>query len=228
MSGATASGAFTVKPISSVIDPTSFFSPDLFALCMWMADYYFANPADCLAAALPPLMKTRARPQLIWRDDSRLKDDSLRRLFKLGGKVSPGARQAIDAERGGLLKQLIRDGAIVEQWSQVHRSLKSRVVGYRCCRAEGWAGYFRTRRISPDPFAGVRTRAQLLTEGWTTHYLGRAVTDGLLETVAAGEVPFEPDLLAPRDDVEQIVLNQQQQDVVDKILPSLRGDGVAS
>ncbi|MBU8933901.1 MAG: primosomal protein N' [candidate division Zixibacteria bacterium] len=226
LSETTDSGAYTVKPISSVIDPTSFFLRDLFALCMWMADYYFANPADCLAAALPPLLKTLARPQLTWKGDSHLISDSLRRFFKLGGKVTPRVRQAIDEEQDGLLRKLIKEGAIIEQWSQVRRDLSSRVVGYRCCRTERWAGYFQTRKIEPNPFEGVQTRAQLLVEGWTTYYISRAVKDGLLETVASGEVPFAPDILAPRDDVDQIALNIQQQNVIDKIMPCLRGDEV--
>jgi len=47
------------KPILSVLDPDSFFSRELFDLCLWVADYYFANPADCLLCALPTALKSR-------------------------------------------------------------------------------------------------------------------------------------------------------------------------
>lgn len=49
---------FATRPITGSLDNGSLFSPELFSLCLWVADYYFANPADCLAAALPSSLKS--------------------------------------------------------------------------------------------------------------------------------------------------------------------------
>src|SRR5512147_2355450 len=37
-----------LKPIVKALDGQSLFTPELLKFCLWMADYYFANPADCL------------------------------------------------------------------------------------------------------------------------------------------------------------------------------------
>ena len=58
--------AVRTKPILRLLDSNSYFPRDLFELCLWMADYYFANPADCLAAALPRVLKTRRSARLVW------------------------------------------------------------------------------------------------------------------------------------------------------------------
>ncbi len=59
---AQAPAGIAVKEVLQTLDDESYFSKDLFSLCLWMADYYFANPADCLIAALPSaLKKTRTK-----------------------------------------------------------------------------------------------------------------------------------------------------------------------
>ena len=62
----TAAPAVKTKPIISVLDPTGFYPRELFDLCLWISDYYFANPADCLLCALPPSLKARRSVDLRW------------------------------------------------------------------------------------------------------------------------------------------------------------------
>src|SRR5262249_24382927 len=45
-----------VKPISDVIDKQNLFSPVLLELTKWIAEYYLAEWADVLKAALPPAL----------------------------------------------------------------------------------------------------------------------------------------------------------------------------
>ncbi len=46
--------AFTIKPISHVLDDHPFVPPDVVRLTEWVAEYYIAGPGAALAAALPP------------------------------------------------------------------------------------------------------------------------------------------------------------------------------
>jgi primosomal protein N' (replication factor Y) len=51
---AAADTAFTIKPITAVLDDTAFIPPDVVKLTAWVSDYYLAGPGATLAAALPP------------------------------------------------------------------------------------------------------------------------------------------------------------------------------
>ncbi|MEA2031098.1 MAG: primosomal protein N' [candidate division Zixibacteria bacterium] len=214
-----ATGDYEIKQISKVIDPFSLFTENMFSLCMWIADYYFANPANCLAAALPSLLKTSVRPRLEWKRKSNQLPKSLQHFFKPGKQVSPKVRRAINEKHPDILKRLIIEGAIEEQWSSTQKVEPVRVIGYRCCHPEEWSNYFSTRKINPRLFDDIRTRAQLLSENWTTHYINRAIKDGLLDPVLGDAASYIPDILTPRTDVNQLTLNNEQKGVIDEIIP---------
>ncbi len=57
-----------LKEITRELDPDTFFPPDLFSFCLWMSEYYFANPADCLVAALPPHLKSAQPARYRWSE----------------------------------------------------------------------------------------------------------------------------------------------------------------
>jgi primosomal protein N' (replication factor Y) len=51
---AAADTAFTIRPITSVLDDNAFIPADVVKLTEWVSDYYLAGPGATLAAALPP------------------------------------------------------------------------------------------------------------------------------------------------------------------------------
>ena len=51
---AAADTAFTIKPITQVLDEHAFVPPDVVKLTQWVSEYYLAGPGATLAAALPP------------------------------------------------------------------------------------------------------------------------------------------------------------------------------
>jgi primosomal protein N' (replication factor Y) (superfamily II helicase) len=51
---AAADTAYTIKPITRVLDDRAFVPPDVVKLTAWVSDYYLAGPGATLAAALPP------------------------------------------------------------------------------------------------------------------------------------------------------------------------------
>jgi primosomal protein N' (replication factor Y) (superfamily II helicase) len=51
---AAADTAYTIKPITRVVDDHAFVPPDVVKLTEWVSEYYLAGPGATLAAALPP------------------------------------------------------------------------------------------------------------------------------------------------------------------------------
>ena len=51
---AAADTAYTIKPITRVVDDHAFVPPDVIKLTQWVSEYYLAGPGATLAAALPP------------------------------------------------------------------------------------------------------------------------------------------------------------------------------
>ena len=51
---AAAETAYTIKPITRVVDDHAFVPPDVIRLTQWVSEYYLAGPGATLAAALPP------------------------------------------------------------------------------------------------------------------------------------------------------------------------------
>ncbi len=217
-----------IKPIARAVDSFSYFPPDLFQLCVWIADYYFANPADCLASALPPLLKSDSAPKLSWAADvdPASLPKSLRSSVKPGRRLSPAAMKAIRASRVSIAS-LIRDGFVAEDWPDTGRGRAPRISGFRALDPERWSDYFAGAKIQMRPFDGQKKRAELLAEGWTAHYLGKAVHDGLLEPVIEEDVAELFDLLAPRSDLERLVPTVRQQSVIDQLLPEIEPESAS-
>ncbi len=210
-----------VREIIRELDSVSYFSPDLFALCKWIAQYYFANPADCLAAALPPAVKTTARPGYLWTTDSGSVPDRVAGRHRPGKKLTAQELRQLQALQKGYLRQLINGGAILEIWPEDTGASSKQLRGYRCADPTQWGTYFDQKKIKPEPYDGIKTRRELLAHNWTPYYLRAAVKDGLLEPVLGDEPVVIPDYLVPRRDLDNIKLTAEQQSVYDRLAESL-------
>ncbi len=211
------SGNFTVKPITHTIDQESYFTDDLFKMCIWIAEYYCANPADCLSAALPPLLKSQTKPNYFWSDTEVILPDTLTKYFKTGKKVSATALKEIDDYKKGYLKNLISDKTLIERPIEFSIPEKPTTKVYQCLKPETWEEYFQNKNIHPDPFEGSLTKKNLLAQGWTDHYIKSAVNDKILE-IYTEEKTFTPiDILTPRTDLDKIKLNDEQLCVVKEL-----------
>jgi len=61
--------ASKLKSIIEIIDSENLFNPELSDFLQWMADYYYANPADVFNAALPPRLRKRKKPTSVYIDN---------------------------------------------------------------------------------------------------------------------------------------------------------------
>ncbi len=210
----------TIKPVIRAIDHGSFFPDDLFKLCTWMADYYFANPADCLAAALPPAIKSGADPVLSWCNVGlEHLPKKTRNLYRPNKRLTREDLSEIKTSRLSI-SALIESGIIREDWPEP-MSRARQLAGYRAVQLEQWEEYFQKAKISPRPFDGIRSRAELLDDGWTAHYIGRAVRDKILEAVPFEETVDLYDIVTPRANLDTITMTGQQQGVFNSLLPQI-------
>ena len=210
--------AVKTKPILEVLDPETFFPRELFDLCMWMSDYYFANPADCLLSALPPSLKTRRPLELRWAESlTPGLPEKIRPFVRHGKRLSPVTLDNLRRLGRQTISELIAAGAIVEHWPQLLAAEHTRVRGYQAENHDRWPGFFERRRFHPAPFSGELDAETLHAAGWTEHYLRLAVEAGLLQPRLESK---EHDILSfvnPRPDVAALEPNAAQQSAIEKL-----------
>jgi primosomal protein N' (replication factor Y) len=212
------------KSIAAIPDALSFFPPELFRLCVWMADYYFCNPADCFASSLPGVFKSKHAINYRWTHKA---FECLPVDFKVS--VRPG--KSVSADHIGLLRQndpkllssLIQQGAITETLVGENGVGPSVISGYVVNNPEEWDDFFSRRRRRLEIFHGMRTADELKQAGWTDHYIGLATRNQLLSPVRQRRATGILDFVAPRDDVSELQLTEEQQIVVEEIRSVLTG-----
>ena len=162
----------TTKPILKTLDDVTYFPADLFSLCLWMADYYFANPADCLVSALPPILKTRRSVQLRWAESlPESLSAELGQTFRPGKKLTPVVLAELRKSSRTSIPQLVKNNILVEHWPLGDTGERTVVEGYRVVKPESWSEFYRRKRFKPAPFEGVLRRSELKDQGWTDHAL---------------------------------------------------------
>jgi primosomal protein N' (replication factor Y) len=125
-------GAIDFKRIASVIDPEPFFPHEVMRLALWTAEYYLCGPGETLAAAAPPLSKTREsafKQQRVARigraavEDERLTDKQRDALAKLSEAAEGIAVAALQKEglSNAVLTGLAKRGLVVIEDEIVHR-----------------------------------------------------------------------------------------------------------
>lgn len=210
---------YRLREITGTVDQQSYFTSELFRLCMWISNYYFSNPADVLKTALPPAMRSRKKPRLVWADGAIDPPLSVVSEFQSGKRLS--VELASTLSRSGKLGQLLRDGIVVERWPEIPSDQKRPLIGYVAFETERWRDYFTGKKCRHEPFDGTRTRADLLEQGWSEYSLRKAVKDSILSPVYGSWLDPLFQLVQPRNDVRNISLNEEQAEAVTKLVSSV-------
>ncbi len=211
-----------IKAIHRVIDHGNYFSKELFDFCLWLADYYFANPADCLTVALPPVFRKNSAPDYYWSGgDSESLPTSVKSLFKPNGKLSKKTLDKLALSNPRMLTTLMSENTIIERWPDEFTTERKRLLGYKAVSSPAWDDYFERKKEKLDAFDGVKNRALLLSEGWTEYQIRAAVTAGILETVHAEDPLPLLDFIQPRKNLREIKINDEQQDALSILTKSL-------
>jgi primosomal protein N' (replication factor Y) len=219
----TSAPVVKTKPIIRLLDPASFYPRELFDLCLWISDYYFANPADCLLCALPPPLKTRRPVELRWGESMPESiSEKIRPFFRPGKKLSSVTLDGLRRFGRETVAKLIVAGALVEHWPQPGTRKTARVRGYRTVNHDRWPTFFGRRRFQPEPFTGELDSDRLRKDGWTEHYLRLAVSAGLLQPIAEFKEDDILSFVTPRREVADLVPNAEQQEAIDRLVSAPR------
>lgn len=210
----------TIKSIDRLLDQKSYFPAELFKLCLWIADYYFANPADCLTAALPPLFKKRTTASYYWTTDDKQLPDKIQSLFKAGRKLAPSVIKKIKAFKAVSFTDLIHDGVIEERFADTETSRQS-IKGYRACETERWYQFYYQKKFQPELFDGLKTKVELIAARWTDYQVKKAVEHEILLPVLETAPVQLLDFIEAKANLENLKLNDQQQHVVDELTREL-------
>lgn len=210
---------YRLREVIRVVDQQSYFTSELFRFCIWISEYYFSNPADVLKTALPPAMRSRKKPRLVWADGAIEPTGSAVSEFR-PGKSLP-AELASTLSRTGKLTQLLRDGIVVERWPEISSDQKRPLIGYVALDTERWQTYFSGKKHRHEPFGGTRTRADLLEHGWSDYSVRTAVKDGIIKPVYGSWLDPLFELVQPRNDVRNISLNVEQAKAVTELISSV-------
>lgn len=200
------------------LDEISQFSDELFAFCCWVARYYFANPADVLASALPSTLRSRRGVDYRWAKEYHPVAGELPRSFAPSRSV--GAETLSQLRRQGNLEDLIRNETIVEHWPTATESNAGRRHGYRVPDLDRWRHFYAESRFCPRPFDGVRDRKSLISAGWNDYQLRKARDAGTLERVTL-ESSDILSFISARSGVNEIELNDEQVTALAAMVDSL-------
>lgn len=107
-----------IKEVLRALEDQSLLPLHLVRLCVWIADYYLANPADCLLAALPPALKREAERRYIWSAHAREITPKVLRLRPRPGQLLSAAMVRQLQNRKGVWETLVRVGAVAEHWPE--------------------------------------------------------------------------------------------------------------
>jgi len=189
-----------------------------------MADYYFANPADCLIAALPPSFKKAVAPEYFWADNDlgRL-PEPLGPLRKPGKRLTRKCLNQLITHDKKLVTRLVDEEILVERWPDESESSGKILAGYQAASDENWAAYFAGRRKKMHRFDGIADRAQLYSAGWSDYQIRSAADHGVLIPVYGSDPGPLMDFIRPRENLREIQLNKQQGAVLETLVSSLDG-----
>ncbi len=212
----------TIKPISKVVDPVSLIPDELAQLCLWMAEYYVANPAECLALCLPTPIRNRAASKLQWGESVAVFPDAIRAIARPGKFVKPAELAFLRSRLKIPVAELLAGGGLVEVWPESDKRQKKLVAGYRLVSSEEaeWERFFKKRKVKADQFEGTLKKSDLLSLGWTSHLIGAAITAGLIAPVVS-DSDRSLEMIPARAEVRAHALTSEQQRCVDSVSHSL-------
>lgn len=232
--GETSRPRFKTKEIESVLQPAPHYSRRRFKFYRWLADYYFANPADVLTLTTPPHFTAKASTKIyLSATAERASDRSalehlperiLRRL-RAGDSLRPRDISEIDqltviGVRGYLERELFSERISYKSTAQ------ARLVGYRVLQQSALGE--QTGAATESLGAALHSdapisRKRLLDAGLSAGRLKRLVEDNALQPVFADAARDLFKELPVRDGLSKLKLNSEQRAAVEAVSESLSG-----
>lgn len=236
---------FPTKAIFTVLDQPYPTDKRRAKFYRWLADYYFANPADVFSLATPP-SRAGAGGKIELRlsqetDESRLTGvpDRIRvRLLDDKPLRSQDITEINNTLAGGVAG-LLQSGALSERSPQIRQSA-GRLIGYKAVKPDEMRQELAASQTptlnafeiqapganeTPLPTItlseGIISRARLLDEGLTSYRLNKLVKSGVLEPQYADPLDELWKSLPQKRNLHNLRLNDEQVAAYKKIEPTL-------
>jgi primosomal protein N' (replication factor Y) len=211
-----------IKNVQRLIDPVSHVPADLFKLCLWISEYYVANPADCLSLAIPAVLRGRTSARIVWSAQCPAEiADEIRAIIKPSRAVTKEEFRHLLKRHRLSPGKLLAGGIVEEIFPDSDRKSRPIVAGYRVADASTWGAFAARRRHKPEPFEGERSRDELISLGWTGYLISAAEKAGAIVAVTRRAVDSLLDVIPVRSDVQSLRLTESQQNVCDQLTASL-------
>jgi primosomal protein N' (replication factor Y) len=168
-----------------------------------------------MLAALPSSLKKNQSANYHWKNllpEKYHKD--LMNLFKPNKKLTGSTLKKIEQIKTGLINQLLKENIIYEMWNVTSDKTKSKLLGYKIKTDESWNDYFKESKFKPEKYDNYMSRQELLANGWSSYQINKAIDNNIILPVYEDpQTPFG--FISPREDIDKIILNSQQQEIVD-------------
>ncbi|HSG98512.1 MAG TPA: primosomal protein N' [candidate division Zixibacteria bacterium] len=220
--------SFPTKPLTVPRNAALACEPERLEFYRWLADYYFANPADTLALALPPHTRRAVNPRLYLNEPLTsaaqsalsLIPERIARRLDAGKPLRKPDLKEIDSVTVGGVRALLDSGALVERHEAV-AAPPGRLRGYRIAQPELVAQEVDAESLPLVGSIAPVSRARLLDAGMSDYRIKLLCEAGALVKVYANLVDDLLDTLPARRDVGGLRLNVEQRAACEHISPSL-------
>ncbi len=215
-----------IKEIISTLDEHSFIPKELFELCLWISDYYFANVADVLDLTLPASLRKKSKINYFWNtagDNLLLTDfkiqDELLATIRPNKKITFKNLNRLKRQNKQLLKQLIEKEMVLEKFeiSEPESQLKK----YSINKDADWKEFFYDRAFEPEIFSGMKSRKELLESNWSDYLIRKTVEMNLLEIKYMSKSTEILDFISAKENLAKITLTEEQRRVLDQLTGKL-------
>lgn len=210
-----------LKAVSAIPDRNSLFNEELFEFLKWMAEYYLANPADVLNAAIPPGLRKIKKPayQPTKNLDTilhrRQVPEPLMKKLAEKGRLSPRDVSLFEKTCPGLIEELVHTGDLKPNWVGAEGIRDEILIGYRINDAEADDDETIKGIISAGPESRLFRKGDILSKGITGYRFDKLLKQNVIIPVYG--LPDLFDYVRPRPDVNAIVPNREQTEAIKAI-----------
>ena len=211
---------FPTKEIRSALICAPPFDQKRFKFYKWIADYYFANPADVLSLAIEPrLRKQRAKIFLgenVSEDRFYAVPERIRNRLSDGKSLRPRDIREIDnLQKGGVL-ELLKKGALVEKFTFSETNFRP-VTGYQILDSARLRESLDRAEAKLTLSDSAVSRERLIKSGLSASAIRTLVRDASLEPEYADPLSNLLERFRVRTGLRKLALNSQQDSVVKRI-----------
>ncbi|MCX6826564.1 MAG: DEAD/DEAH box helicase family protein [candidate division Zixibacteria bacterium] len=131
---ATDTPSITLKTIIDLLEQESFFERELFNFLVWVSDYYFANIADVLNAAIPPSLRKLKNPSYYpgqnWETVGNI-SEAIIKMIKTKGYIGSRGAALLEGKYPGLITRLIGEGILRAAYGREKKIAAEEILGNR-------------------------------------------------------------------------------------------------